>query len=727
MAASRQARRVGRVGMGLPSVVGLCLVVACFFLVLGVGSASARLTRVDGVSDQNLAHWDNAAFNVGSFSNAYFPNLFRSVWVGGSPATHITMARFVVPWDVMGDTSDERLYYGLFTAWLEDVKWLGLTPEVAVEQASQAVISGGVELARVPSSSAQYEQYVSALLGHASAVGEPVADLEAWNEPNNNGVGAVNVGHPNAVAAAHFMNTATALCATYGCTAIAGDFLDSEYAWYGHGEVSEAGKGLGLNYEKEYETGLSGNPVNWGIHPYGAVKYKTPEPISTFESNLPSGSGGHIVSFTEVGAYYCQQGGGYPAGGQAEKEAQQVTDAEYLNTLLNSYFEVAHSFYYEFSNGYGQETNCSTGSDTSLYNDEDHPRRAASVVFGGAIPTPSAPTATTSGASGVQPLHATLNGTVNPNATDTHYYFKYGKTISYGLTTSEEDAGSGTSSVGKSATLALEPGTTYHYRIIAKSYWGTTEGSDQEFKTPGPVEAVTGAVSGVTEEQATLNGTVNPKGYDSKYYFQYGTTTSYGSVTTEGDAGAGSSPEAEKATITGLQPGTTYHYRLVATSGGVTSEGHDQTLSTAPRPSVVLTANGNIHVLVRLRDGEIAEDQWAASTNEWHLYATAVGAGLGVGTPSALVTSNGNIHVMVRLTDGEIADDEWVASENKWHLYGTAAVAGDAAGDPSAIVTSNGNIHVYFKFNDGEIVEDQWAASTNEWHLYATAVGAGEW
>ena len=106
---------------------------------------------------------------------------------------------------------------------------------------------------------------------------------------------------------------------------------------------------------------------------------------------------------------------------------------------------------------------------------------------------PLPPTASTGEATNVQPLQATLNGSVNPNGLDTHYYFKYGKTTSYGSYVPAppgNDAGSGLSSVGENATVTgLEPGTTYHYRIIATSAGGTEEGKDQEFKTPTPVVA----------------------------------------------------------------------------------------------------------------------------------------------------------------------------------------------------------------------------------------------
>ena len=102
------------------------------------------------------------------------------------------------------------------------------------------------------------------------------------------------------------------------------------------------------------------------------------------------------------------------------------------------------------------------------------------------------PVATTESASGIQPSQATLNGMLNPERSQAHYYFQYGKTTSYGSSTSEQSAGSGTSNEKESATITgLEAGATYHYRLIVKNAVGTTYGSDHEFTTPGPAEAVT--------------------------------------------------------------------------------------------------------------------------------------------------------------------------------------------------------------------------------------------
>ena len=101
-----------------------------------------------------------------------------------------------------------------------------------------------------------------------------------------------------------------------------------------------------------------------------------------------------------------------------------------------------------------------------------------------------------------------------------------------------------------------------------------------------PPVAVTGAADSLTETTANLNGSVDPNGSSTTYYFQYGTSAAYGLLTPDTDAGSGTDPVAVKAPITGLTRNTTYHYRLVATHGAGTVPvfGADRRFRTAPGP-----------------------------------------------------------------------------------------------------------------------------------------------
>jgi hypothetical protein len=193
------------------------------------------------------------------------------------------------------------------------------------------------------------------------------------------------------------------------------------------------------------------------------------------------------------------------------------------------------------------------------------------------------PLAKTMAAAGVSFTGATLNGTVNPEFSATTYHFEYGTTTSYGSRAPAADAAAGSDSTDHPVSLAvtgLAPGTTYHYRVVATNVDGTTNGADMTFTTRSAPSVVTGSANSVGTTAATVTGTVSPHGFATSYQFEYGTSTTYGHSTTMQSAGAGTSSVAVHARLTGLQPGAVYHYRLVATSGGVTVHGVDRTFKT---------------------------------------------------------------------------------------------------------------------------------------------------
>jgi hypothetical protein len=101
---------------------------------------------------------------------------------------------------------------------------------------------------------------------------------------------------------------------------------------------------------------------------------------------------------------------------------------------------------------------------------------------------------------------------------------------------------------------------------------------------PPPPTVQTNPATNIQEEQATLNGTVNPKGSETTYRFEYGKTTSYGKSIPIPNAGAGAGTSAVPVFLTPtLQPRTRYHFRLMASSPGGTSFGSDQAFTTGVR------------------------------------------------------------------------------------------------------------------------------------------------
>ncbi len=79
-----------------------------------------------------------------------------------------------------------------------------------------------------------------------------------------------------------------------------------------------------------------------------------------------------------------------------------------------------------------------------------------------------------------------------------------------------------------------------------------------------------------------LKGRIHPYGLDTHYHFEYGPTTSYGTNVPIPEADAGSANEfvPVSQTVTGLQPSTTYHFRLVASNSAGQNTSEDETFTT---------------------------------------------------------------------------------------------------------------------------------------------------
>jgi hypothetical protein len=92
--------------------------------------------------------------------------------------------------------------------------------------------------------------------------------------------------------------------------------------------------------------------------------------------------------------------------------------------------------------------------------------------------------------------------------------------------------------------------------------------------------ATTGAATNIGSTTATLTGEVNPGRETTTWFFEYGTTTSYGSVTPTDTINGGNATRNVDAAVTGLAPSTTYHYRLVAQNPSGTVRGADRTFTT---------------------------------------------------------------------------------------------------------------------------------------------------
>jgi hypothetical protein len=151
----------------------------------------------------------------------------------------------------------------------------------------------------------------------------------------------------------------------------------------------------------------------------------------------------------------------------------------------------------------------------------------------------------------------------------------------------------------------------------------------------GPLVAVptvtTGAATEVQPHTAGLAGEVNPEGLEVKEcYFEYGETTSYGQKAScaepsAEELGKGSTPVAVHARISELQAGTTYHFRLVASTAQAAELGNDATFATQPPPAIDETLIENLSASAVELDARINPGGLATSYHFEYGTSTAYG------------------------------------------------------------------------------------------------------
>jgi len=213
---------------------------------------------------------------------------------------------------------------------------------------------------------------------------------------------------------------------------------------------------------------------------------------------------------------------------------------------------------------------------------------AGALIAASTAAAASSPTVQTGSASHVKEFSAVLGGSVNPDGQATSYGFQWGPTNAYGVTGAFRTIRSGRTFVAVLQTATnLNPGSVYHYRLIAVNGLGTTVGRDRTFKTAGnpPPAVATGQATTVGTTVATVTGTINPNGQATTWEFQYGTTATATVQTIAQTLPAGSTPATVSVQLTGLTPGTWFFYHLVALHGSaVVQSGAAATFLTEPSP-----------------------------------------------------------------------------------------------------------------------------------------------
>jgi hypothetical protein len=187
---------------------------------------------------------------------------------------------------------------------------------------------------------------------------------------------------------------------------------------------------------------------------------------------------------------------------------------------------------------------------------------------------------------------AALSGSVNPEHSETAYRFEYGPCATSAecaeakyATQTQTHESSVYEVLGAFQEIEVLPSSGYHYRLVAQNSAGVTYGGNVTFTTAPvpPLVVESGTASAVTQTSAVISGSLDPNGLASAYGFQLGTQAGvYGPQVGTGTIALGIF-QAQSVTfaLEGLQPGTTYHYRLLASNAyNAVVYGADQSFTT---------------------------------------------------------------------------------------------------------------------------------------------------
>lgn len=275
-----------------------------------------------------------------------------------------------------------------------------------------------------------------------------------------------------------------------------------------------------------------------------------------------------------------------------------------------------------------------------------------------------APSVSTNATANASNSTAVVTGTVTPNGSQTTYWYEYGESNALGSKTSTQAIGSGFTSIASPGYITgLKKDTTYYFRLSAKNASGTVNGATHSFETNNnpPAQgtapaASTNAATNLARTSATLNAHVTPHSSQTTFWFEYGDSSSFGSVTSFQSAGNNNTSNAVSAAVSGLNPATKYYFRVNAQNQYGTVNGSTQTFTTAGpavsiAPVVTTQVASSIAATTATLRGTVNPS--STQTSYWFEYSTDAqfgssglkstskkSAGAGLGTVSIEVLSN---------------------------------------------------------------------------------------
>jgi hypothetical protein len=325
--------------------------------------------------------------------------------------------------------------------------------------------------------------------------------------------------------------------------------------------------------------------------------------------------------------------------------------------------------------------------------------------------TDARPIVTTEAPAAVTDSTVTLSGSIEPAGRGdiSQCYFEYGFDDAYGNTipcSPDPSANPPTSNFTGPTTVTatvtgLSPGTTGHYRLVAKNVAeGKGVGIDRTYTSTAPPAIVGLAAERLTATTADLVARISPNGRDTHYRFEYGTDPEYGQTAPVPDGQLAASYESDPVEVhlAGLTPHVVYHYRLVAEneSGMTTVEDHTFNFYTPECANSNVRQQTKANFLPDCRAYELVSPADAGGTQLFANgpntgYATSpsrfsfVGAFSTIpGSGGSPLGANGDLYVATRTNRG------WITRYVGWPASDTPVAGGPPMGPPNSMPTMAG-------------------------------------
>jgi len=296
------------------------------------------------------------------------------------------------------------------------------------------------------------------------------------------------------------------------------------------------------------------------------------------------------------------------------------------------------------------------------------------------------PTVSTLTAGPISNDNAVLNGDVNPKGLPTSAWFEWGTdpTLNARTITSSDNVGTGAAFVSIKAPLTnLIPGTTYHFRVVAQNTTGTSKGTIKSFKVSQIPSATTNAATSVTSSSATLNGSVNPNGLLTSYWFVWGTDpiltnpVSTFETPTQVIVAGTFATQPVSAVPPPLSVGAIYYFRVAARNAEGESQGTIHNFQTSVSPTVTtIDPATSITTSSAVLHGDVNPNGF--STDAWFEY----------GTDPALSSPAATAPGPKGSGTTTLSFNASISGLNPWRTYYYRAAASNSGGTQKGVIQS---------------------------------------